>query len=319
MSQLDVVTGAFSYTGSAIANRLLERGYQVLTVTGHPDRPHPLQGRVDARSFSFEDPARLVASLVGCNTLYNTYWVRFAHGNTDFDLAVRNTRILIEAAKSAGLERIVHVSICKADDSSLPYFEGKQRAEQIVRASGIPYSIVRPTVLFGRGDVLVNNIAWLLGRFPFFAIAGDGRYAIQPVHVDDVARICVEAADSSTDEIVDAAGPETYPYEEFVRLIAHRIGSKARLIHLDQRLALGLATFAGLFVRDRVVTAEELDALVRGLAASSHEPYGKISFRDWLDSHSRSLGREWASELGRHYRSAGQPSGKGEGDELRIA
>src|SRR3954467_13586903 len=95
----DVVTGAFSYSGAAIAHHLLEAGRRVRTLTGHPDRA-PANTEIEVRPLDFNDPAELSGSMRGGRTLYNTYWVRFAHGRVDHEAAVANSRILFQAAAS---------------------------------------------------------------------------------------------------------------------------------------------------------------------------------------------------------------------------
>src|SRR5579862_7954102 len=217
---LDLVTGAFSYSGGRIAELLLEAGGRVRTLTFHPDRPHPLRDRVETRPYSFDDPAELTRSLEGVRTLYNTFWVRFEHGRASFANAIESSRMLFFAAKRAGVGRIVHLSITNPSiESSLPYFRGKALVEYALAQSGVPYSIVRPTLIFGGArDILVNNIAWILRRMPAFPLPGDGRYPVQPVHVDDLARICVEAAHFDRDAVIDAAGPETMPFGDLVAL-----------------------------------------------------------------------------------------------------
>ena len=186
---LDVVTGAFGFTGRHIAQRLLESGRSVRTLTG---RPHlkgtaadPFRGQVEAVPFNFDRRApALVDALDGVDTLYNTYWVRFASGEVTFDKAVQNSQALVQAARAAGVRRLVHVSITNpATESPLPYFRGKGLVEQAIRESGLSYAIVRPALLFGDGDILLNNIAWALRRFPVFPEAGDGQYQAQPVFV----------------------------------------------------------------------------------------------------------------------------------------
>ena len=192
MAELDVVTGAFSFTGRHITEALLERGRRVRTLTRRPDPSHPLSSRVETAPLAFDDS--LVESLRGADTLYNTYWVRFERGQSTFARAVQNIGVLIDAALRAGVRRVVHVSVANPDERSpFPYFRGKARAEALVRESGLAYAIVRPTLVFGADDILVSNIAWILRRMPLFLVAGDGRYEVQPVSVDDTARICVEA------------------------------------------------------------------------------------------------------------------------------
>jgi hypothetical protein len=130
------------------------------------------------------------------STLYNTFWVRFDHGQTSFANAIESSRMLFFAAQRAGVERIVHVSITNPSiESPLPYFRGKALVEYALAQTGVPYSIVRPTWVYGgERDVLANNIAWILRRMPAFAHPRNGSYPVQPVHIDDLARICVASA-----------------------------------------------------------------------------------------------------------------------------
>jgi uncharacterized protein YbjT (DUF2867 family) len=302
---LDLVTGAFSYSGSHIARRLLDAGRRVRTLSFHPGRPHPLQPSVEAFPYRFEDPEALARSLEGVSTLYNTYWVRFDHGHTSYAQAIERSRTLFTAAQRAGVERIVHVSITNPSITSpLPYFRGKALVEDALAEAGVPHSIVRPTWIFGGNlDVLVNNIAWILRRTPVFAVPGSGAYPVQPVHVEDVAGICTDAARPGADRVIDAAGPETMAFDELVALIRGATGSHARIVHVPAPV-MGLAARAlGLLVRDVVLTPDEIDGLMAGLLASDEPPLGEIAFSEWLEQSRGSLGRRYANELGRHFAS----------------
>jgi uncharacterized protein YbjT (DUF2867 family) len=213
--QTDVVTGAFSYSGAAIASELLATGHQVRTLTGHPGRA-PAGTQVDVRPLNFADPAALTRDLAGAHTLYCTYWVRFPHGSTTHESAVENSRVLFGAAAEAGIQRIVHVSITHADLASpYPYFCGKAAVEAHLKASGVPYAIARPAILFGGNGVLLNNIAWLLRHVPVFAIGGRGDYRIRPVHVDDLARLCADLGGRTDNVTVDAVGDVLLTTEEY--------------------------------------------------------------------------------------------------------
>jgi NADH dehydrogenase len=215
---------------------------------------------------------------------------------------VRNTRHLVEAAVEAGARRIVHLSIANPASSSLPYFAGKAHAEELVIQSSLRYGIVRPTVMFGGGDVLINNIAWLLRRLPVFAIAGSGDYRIRPVHVDDVAAIAVAAGRRDDSVVLDAVGPETYRFEELVRLIANTVGRRPAIVHVPPSVALAMAAVLGLLVRDVLVTGDELAGLVAELVATDGPATGSVRLSEWLADRAGDVGREYASELARHYR-----------------
>ena len=298
------VTGAFSYTGKYVTKRLLARGEEVITLTGHPNRPDPFGGQVRAYPLDF-DEASMTRSLQGVDILVNTYWVRFDKGDNTQPRAVENTRKLVNAAKAAGVKRMVHISITNPSaESHLPYFWGKAANEKAVIESGMSYAILRPTVLVGDEDILINNIAYLLRRFPFFALPGDGSYKLQPVHVDDVAELAVEGVYRTDSYIIDAVGPDIFTFKEMVELIGKKIGVKRPLISVPPRLALFAAQFLSLFVSDVILTPEEVDGLMAGLLVSKEPPRGKTRLADWLEQNRNRVGANYASELKKHYQQA---------------
>jgi nucleoside-diphosphate-sugar epimerase len=302
VADLDVVTGAFSYTGRHIAEALLARGRSVRTLTRRPaPAGDTLAEKVETAPFSFDDS--LVESLRGADTLYNTYWVRFERGETTFERALANTRTLFDAAREAGIRRVVHISAANAEASSpFPYFRGKAATEEALRDSGLSHAIVRPTLVFGPHDILVNNIAWALRHVPVFLIAGHGRDEVQPVSVFDTARICVEVGASGDDVALDAAGSERFAFEDYVRLIARAAGGRARIRRASPKVVLVTGRIAGLFLRDVTLTRDELGMLRAGLLVSYEPPLGRDSFEAWLTQNGRTLGRHYHSELARHYR-----------------
>jgi len=294
---LDVVTGAFGYSGAAIARDLAAAGRQVRTLTSHPrdDRD------IEVMPLDFTDPEQLTRSLDGADTLYNTYWVRFSHGQNTHDLAVRNSRVLFEAAKRAGVHRIVHVSITHPDAGSpYPYFRGKAEVEQHLVSTGTPYTILRPAILFGGDGVLVNNIAWLLRHLPVFAIGGTGEYRIRPIHVDDLASLAT--GEWTGDVTMDAVGPQSLPFKDMVSAIRAAVGSRAVLVWVPGRWVAPLSAMLGLPLRDVLLTGDEYRAMAAGLADSSAQAAGPTAFTDWVSAHGAVLGRRYASELDRHYR-----------------
>ncbi len=305
---LDVVTGAYSFTGRHIAARLLAAGRRVRTLTGHPHRADPFGGAVPAEPFRWDDPAALAAALTGADTLYNTFWIRFARGDSDHGTAVARSRALFAAAERAGVRRIVHVSITGADPRSpLPYFRGKGVVEEALRAGPTPWAIVRPALIFGDGDVLLHNIAWLARRLPVLGVFGDGRYPVQPVAAEDLAALAVEAAGRPGAEL-DAVGPETYAYEDLVREVAAAVGRRPRLLHLSPAAGWAAGLLIGAVVGDVVVTRDEVTGLMAGLLISHGPPTCPSLLSEWLRAHGAGLGRRWASELDRHYRPPGSPA-----------
>ena len=300
---MDIVTGAFGYIGKYIARHLLDAGRQVRTITTHPDKENPFGSAVEAFPFDFDKPKLLTEHLRGAHTLYNTYWVRFAYGGATFEQAVENTKTLFRCATDAGVKKIVHISVTNASETStLPYYVGKARQEKALVESGVAYAIVRPTLVFGKEDILVNNIAWLMRKFPVFPIFGTGRYRVQPVFVEDLASIAAASAREPESRVLDAIGPETFSFEELVALIGAKMGRNVRLIHLPPALGILLGQIIGWFVRDVVLTMDEAKGLMDSLLCSEDVPNGKTRFSEWLDTNADSLGTSYSSEIERHFR-----------------
>jgi uncharacterized protein YbjT (DUF2867 family) len=298
---MDVVTGAFSFTGRYVAARLLELGREVRTLTRHPQSASPFGARVEAFPLEF-DPDTLTERLRGVDTLYNTYWIRSPRGDLTFEHVLDHTSILIDAAREAGVRRVVQLSVSNASVSSaLPYFRGKALAEDALSSSGLSYAIVRPTLVFAREDVLVNNIAWLLRRLPLFVVPGSGDYTLQPVAVEDVAELAVTAGLGTEPTVLDAAGPDIFSFDEFVRLVREAVGSRAAIVHGSPRLALGLSALTGKILRDTLVTRAELAGLMQSLLTSRAAPTGTRRFADWLAENAGSVGRSYVSERLRNW------------------
>jgi uncharacterized protein YbjT (DUF2867 family) len=297
-----VITGAFSYTGKYATRLLLSRGHRIRTLTFHPERTNPFGDAVQVFPYNFDHPDQLAETLRGASTLINTYWVRFAHGASTFRAAVQNTRTLISAAKNAGVKRIVHVSIANPSlQSPLGYYKGKAQLEQDVLDSGLSYTILRPTVIFGLEDILINNIAWFVRRFPVFGIPGDGSYRIRPIYVEDMAQLIADATDQRGNTVLNAVGPEAFSFEELVRLIAAQVDRSVRLVHLPMPLAYVSTLVTGWFVRDVVLTWEEYKGLMANLLAPEGPSTGETRLSQWLASNSQLVGSQYASEVARHF------------------
>lgn len=311
--EIHAVTGAFGYSGRRIAQRLLDRGLTVRCLTNSPNRANPFGDRIKAFPLSFDAPAQLADSLRGVSVLYNTYWIRFNHGDFSRQQAVANSLVLFAAAREAGVRRIVHVSIANpSEDSPFEYYRGKARLERGVRESGLSYAILRPAVLFGDEDILVNNIAWMLRRFPVFGLFGDGGYGIRPIHVDDFAALAVahgcgasgphggSCNASATDNVtLDAVGPERFRYRGLVEQIALILGLRRWITPMPAAIGYTIGRLVGACVGDVVLTRDEIGALMAGLLDSNGPATGETRLTEWARTHADSLGRRYASELAR--------------------
>lgn len=297
---IHMVTGAFGYSGRYIAARLLKRGVAVRTLTNSVDRQNPFGGKVQAEPFHFEHHGKMVAALAGTEVLYNTYWVRFNHDDFTYRAAVENTLKLFAAAREAGVGRVVHISITNpSEESELEYFRGKARLERCLIESGLSYSILRPAVLFGKEDILVNNIAWVLRRLPVFGVFGDGEYRLQPIFVDDLAELAVREGAARGNRVIDAIGPETFTFRALVRTIGESIGKRRPIISVSPGFGYFAASLMGKIVGDVFLTREEVSGLMQNLLCTDSEPAGETKLSEWVRSHADELGVRYASELAR--------------------
>jgi NADH dehydrogenase len=299
-SRIHAVTGAFGYSGRYIATRLLEQGQTVITLTNSMNRANPFGGKVPAYPLAFAEPGKLAAALAGVDVLYNTYWVRFNHRTFTHAQAVENTLTLFEAARRAGVRRVVHVSITNPSETSpLEYFSGKARLERALQASGLSHAILRPTVLFGREDILINNIAWALRRFPFFAVFGNGAYRLQPVHVDDLADLAVTEGMRTENTVINAIGPETFTYRDLVQAVGKAIGQPRRLVNVSPGMGCFFGKLLGVLMCDTFITREEIHGLMNELLYVTTPPTGKTPLTIWMQKNGATLGLRYASELNR--------------------
>ncbi len=299
--RVHVVTGAFGYSGRWIARELLSRGKKVRTLTNAVGRDDPFHGMVEVMPIDFTNHDLLVSSLRGTDVLYNTYWVRYKNSKDGYahEIAVENTRKLFLAAEEAGVNRIVHFSVAhphKAPDWS--YFRGKVEVEKLLTESSLSYAILRPTVFFGgERDVLINNMAWLIRKFPVFGIFGMGNYLIQPIHIEDVAKVAVEQGESVEDVVMDVAGPEIFTYREYVTLIAKSLGVRRLIIPVPPIVGWAVGKVVGAILRDRVITRAEIKGLMQGLMATDAKPLGETKFSEWVAINGAALGAKYHNDL----------------------
>jgi uncharacterized protein YbjT (DUF2867 family) len=297
------VTGVFSYSGRFIAEALLARGWEVVALgRSRPSTGESLAGRVSFCPLLLDDEDALAGALSGCDALFNTYWVRFEYGGATFAQAVERSGRLFRAASAARVRRIVHLSVSKASaDSPFPYFRGKAAVEEALRGGSCPYAILRPTLIFGgRQEVLVNNIAWLLRRLPFFLLPDGGRCRLQPVSVFDLARIAADLGETDSNLVLDLAGPETFTFADFVTQIKDAVGSHTHLVAAPSGFVSACSGLAGFLLRDRLLTRDELGALTADLLTCKTATT-ESRFTDWLQANASWLGRDYANELDRNW------------------
>jgi len=306
-----VVAGGIGYTGTYIVRRLLaERDIKITVLTNHPNRKHEFGTRIRVEPYNFDNPAKLRETLRGAKCVINTYWskpikvtkVRLNYHASSFTDAVKNSKLLVDACVEAGVKRLVHISVSNPSrDYDYEYFGGKLEVEDYIRDSGLSYAILRPTLVFGDEDMDLNNITSLIRKYPFFLIFGDGKYKVTPVFVDDVAREVVSQSCLMENITEDAVGPETYEFEELVKLIAGSVGKQLRIFHVNKAFIPLVCWGLSLVHGDKVVTPQEMHVLMDGLMHSISNPIGETRFSEWLETRNQTFGTEYHSEVERHF------------------
>lgn len=283
-----------------MAALLLKDRHEVRTLTNSPNRPNSFGGKVRAFPYNFERYPELVESLRGVATLYNTYWVRFNHGSFTHEQAVQNSFTLFRAAKEAGVGRVVHVSITNpSEDSPFEYFRSKARIERQLRESGLSYAILRPAVLFGGEDILINNIAYVLRHAPVFGLPGSGEYRLQPIHVDDLAALAVEQGRGSGNTVTDAVGPEAFTFRGLVEALREILVTRCWIVPMPASVTILAGKLIGWWLDDVMITPEEVRGLMAGLLYTGAPPAGGIALTAWARQHAAVLGRKYHGELAR--------------------
>jgi len=300
---MHTVTGAFGYSGRFIAEALLKRSLPVNTLTNSLGRESYLQSKIEASPLCFNEQEKLTHFLRNTRVLYNNYWVRFNHATFTHEDAVQNTFRLIDAAKAAGVQRFVHISITNpSEESGLEYFSGKARIEQYLIQSGLSYCILRPAVLFGFNDILINNISWVVRHFPVFPLFGKGDYRLQPIYVQDLAEIAVQKGAERKNEIINALGPETFTYRELIEKIARSFNKKSVIFPCNPGLVYMFGKILSFILKDTLITRDEIKGIMADLLyVEPSEPAvtGKMKLSEYIDRNNHTLGTRYASELAR--------------------
>jgi uncharacterized protein YbjT (DUF2867 family) len=303
MKSLSVtLTGAFSYTGRYIGQELLRRKISFQSLTNHP-RPSVFpSASIPVAPLQFQDAPSLIATLRKSTILVNTYWIRYPAKGISHETAVQNIEFLVQCAKQAGIHKIIHISVSNpSKDSQLSYYKGKAEAEEIIQQSGIPFTILRPTLVFGKEDVLLHNIAWLLRYFPFFVFPSPSTCFIQPIFAEEVGCFAVESIHSYPNQTMDLAGPEVVSMKEMVQKIGRATGYTRPIYSTSLGITMAAVRILNTILHDRIITEEEILGLQNNLLVSSQPPLGKISFSDWLVQEGSSLCSHYINDYKRFF------------------
>jgi NADH dehydrogenase len=262
------VAGGTGFVGGAIAAELHRRGDHVVVLSqrGQAGRG-PLPDDVEIRTADATEPASLVDALAGAEALVialafpNSPMESPRRGHTFMAVDAAGTENLVRAARRAGVRQVLYVSGAgAAPDAQRHWFRAKWRAEEAVRQSGIPYTIIRPTWVYGPRDVSLNRFLTFARRLPVVPMTNTGRQLLAPVFIDDVARL---AADALTDpaaacQVFELGGPETMPMREIIRR-ATRVAGRRRPVVAGPTPLLKLAAWPLSFLPTPPLTPDAVD------------------------------------------------------------
>ena len=303
-----LVTGAFSFTGSFISRELLKSNDEISTFTNHPNENKEYFSQVRVFPYCFNEYQKMVDYLKDISIVINTYWIRFPKRGVTWENAISNSKILFDACRDAGVGKIIHISVTNPSlKSPYPYFKGKARVEDYLRSCNVQYVIIRPALIFSEGDILINNMAWIMRRSPVFGIFGSGKFKVQPISQEDLAKIVVQNVNSDlkNNSIIDAIGPETLEFKQLLRLITDSTGSKTLILPFWGYLKWIPFVFSKLFgylLRDVLLTRHEMNALIDNLLLTDSPSLGSQSIKKWLKENGDELGKFYAHEINRHYK-----------------
>ena len=266
------ITGGTGFVGRHLAVRLTEGGQQVVLVARGVDRRVVLAsepGNTLVRA-SVTDVEALAAAFRGCDAVVHCAGINREVGTQTYEaIHVEGTRAVVTAARSAGVGRLVMLSFLRArPDGPSAYHRSKWAAEQIVRDSGLTYSILKAGVIHGRGDHMLDHLSRAFHSLPVFGLVGLHEQPVRPVAVDDVARLLEAAALGDprlADRTIAVLGPEELTLEAAVRRVAAATGRHPLFIRLPVAAHRLLASLLEMVMTIPLIARAQVEILAEGV------------------------------------------------------
>ncbi len=262
-----IVTGGTGYVGTAICRAINARGLMVTSVS-RTRKPRPILdvgGKIEFRSASVLDPAALDRHFVRADAVVHLVGIIVERkGHTYEKVHVEGTRNVVEAAKRAGVKRFLHMSALGARlGAPTRYWQTKAEAEEIVKASGLDWTIFRPSIIYGEGDDFVNRFAGLARALPFMPVIGSGKTRLQPIWVEDVATAFASALGNpeTHGKSYDLGGPKPLSILEILDIVMRQIGKKRPKMHIPAPLMALQAGLLEKLLKNPPVTREQIKML----------------------------------------------------------
>ena len=262
------VAGGSGFVGAGIVVELHRRGENVVVLSHRPERARAtLPDEVEAHKADVADPQSLGPGLAGCEALVislafpNSPMESPRRGYTFDAVDAAGTERLVASAQAAGVRRIVYISGAgAAADAPRHWFRAKARAEAAVTGSGLEYTIIRPTWVYGPDDVALNRFLGFARWLPFVPLTGSGNQQLSPVFIDDVGRLAADAvrSDSARNQVFELGGPETLSMREIIRT-ALRVSGRRRPLLPAPAILLKLGAWPLQFLPSPPLTPNAVD------------------------------------------------------------
>ena len=261
-----LVTGATGFVGMSVVRALRTRGRDVRCLVRSPARARRIVDYgVELAYGDVTDPPSVARAMVGVDAVVHLVAIIRERGKRTFDLVNRQaTETVAYEARQAGVRHMVHVSAIGAQDNpAYPYLQSKWQGEQAVLRSGVAYTILRPSLLFGAGDEFVNTLAGLVRALPIVPVAGSGKSLLQPISVEEVGAIVAEVAGSPRfgGRTIEIGGPQRLTYDEIVDIVKRTLGVRRLKVHLPLSLVFGAVRIMEAVIPNPPATTNQLRML----------------------------------------------------------
>jgi uncharacterized protein YbjT (DUF2867 family) len=258
-----LVTGANGFVGSHLIERLRKDDIAVRALVRMPSRAEKLKDLgAEVVPGDISDPDALEAAAAGCDRVIHLVGIiQEGRGFTFRSIHVEGTRNVLTAAKKAGVKQFFHQSaLGTRENAKSEYHRTKWEAEQLVKAGGVPYTILRPSLIYGPGDLFTNRLAKMVRLSPVLPVIGTGRSKVQPIFIDEVIACIAKAvtSDAFLNAVFEIGGPEQLTYEEVTKAIAEALGVKRPTVHMPMFFMRTMAAVAETVLPTPPVTTDQL-------------------------------------------------------------
>jgi uncharacterized protein YbjT (DUF2867 family) len=275
------LTGATGFVGKHMLERLLAEGHAVRALVRDPQKVNLAEhGKVDLVAGDVVKGTRLNEGMQGCEAVIHLVGIIVEKGTNTFERVHHlGTRNVVEAAKRTGIKRFVQMSALGVrSDGVAPYQISKWKGEEEVRQSGIPFCILRPSLIFGEGDGFVTQMVATMRLVPLFRpVPGDGTPKFRPIAVEDVTTCFARALtyEAATNQTVDLGGADELTLNDVLAEIARCAGIRKPAMHIPMSLMMAGATVAQKLLKNPPVTVDQLRMLQEG-STCDIEPMKRI-------------------------------------------